>query len=107
MRTTITQSAPAASPPGQPRGLCAIIGTARQANCGHCWASPGKQCATDSGAPVDGVHLARIARACRCGLITRREFAAAVLTVVPVFWTGSVIGAQAEAHDHTLGVMPS
>ena len=67
--TTTTASPPAA------RSLHEVCEAARQANCGECWALPGRPC-TVAGPPGD--HLARWMRAERRGLISREHLAAVV-----------------------------
>ena len=58
---------------------------ARQATCGHCWASPGCPCEG-----TEGYHLARFARARRRGLLTEAEFAD-MLADLDVFTDATVI----------------
>jgi len=58
---------------------------ARQATCGHCWASPGHPCMD-----TEGYHLARFARARRRGLLAEAEFTS-VLADLDVFTDATVI----------------
>ena len=58
--------------------LAGITGAALAANCGHCWAAPGEPCAT---ALSGGMHLARLDRAYRRGLLTAADFMLVVDTL--------------------------
>ena len=57
------------------REALSVAERVRLANCGQCWAAPGRPC-TVSGPPGD--HLARWQRAERRGLIGREDLAAVV-----------------------------
>jgi hypothetical protein len=73
-----TKTLPAA-PPVRP--LAELLEAASQARCGQCWAEPGTLCVTlptldapdPSPVPAGGVHVARVGRAMRRGLITGNE----------------------------------
>lgn len=64
----------------QPRSLAEVCDDVRQANCGHCWQTPGLPCVTHPETGRDGYHAARFARANRRGLISDTELAAATWT---------------------------
>ena len=84
-------AAPAAAspPPGnEARTLCEITSDVIRATCGQCWAHPGTPCAVRNGVP--GVHVARLGRAARRGLITGRELLA-VLHGIGVFRLDTLI----------------
>ena len=68
------------------RPLAEIIAGARQANCGQCWQVPGPPCTRDP----DGVHVARLGRAFRRGLISGPDLIAALRTA-GVFTLATVI----------------
>ena len=84
------------------RSLHEICEAARQANCGHCWAMPGEECALTTapvsvpvvpGTPlrrVPGYHVARFGRAYRRGLISAADFLA-VTDAAGVFTAAAVI----------------
>jgi hypothetical protein len=61
----------------------------RLVNCGHCWAVPGSPCVSGETA-VDGLHVARFARAMRRGLIAGPELIA-VLQALVKFTNGTVV----------------
>ena len=73
-----------------PRTLAEITADALAANCGHCWAEPGRPC---SCAP--GTHLARFDRARRRGFLSAEDLAA-VVAPLDVLTPGTVIRAEAE-----------
>jgi hypothetical protein len=66
------------------RPLAEICDAAGQATCGECWQVPGVPCAPD------GVHVARLARAVRRGLITGAELVS-VLGTLPAFTTSTLV----------------
>ena len=59
----------------QPRSLAEICDDVREANCGHCWQTPGLPCVTHPETGRDGYHVARFNRAMRRGLISGPELA--------------------------------
>jgi hypothetical protein len=71
------------------RPLHDICEAARMANCGHCWKEPGPPCAT-SPAGADGVHVARLDRAFRRGLVSGPELVA-VLQALETFTSATVV----------------
>ena len=95
-----------APPTSAARSLHEICESAREANCGHCWAFPGDECVfttvpvslpVTKGTPVQparGYHVARFARAMRRGLISGPELIA-VLQVLDAFTQGTVVFDQA------------
>jgi hypothetical protein len=66
-----------------------ICEAVRLVNCGHCWARPGAPC-TSGETAVNGLHVARFARAMRRGLIAGPELIA-VLQALVKFTPGTVI----------------
>lgn len=98
MTTNITTTA---RPPAA-RSLHEICESAREVNCGHCWALPGDECVFTRSPvavpvtrdtpmqPVRGYHVARFSRAFRRGLITGPELIA-VLQTVGAFTDSTVI----------------
>ncbi len=90
-----------APPTSAARSLQEICESAREANCGHCWALPGDECVFTSVPvsvpvtrdtpllPARGYHVARFARAMRRGVISGPELIA-VLQTVGAF-TGSTV----------------
>lgn len=88
-------SAPAAA---AVRPLPEILSAARMARCGHCWREPGPPC-THSPASADGVHVARLNRASRRGLITAAELitvlqAASPFSGATIIWDNMPGGAR-------------
>jgi hypothetical protein len=77
----------AVAPPVRP--LPEVLEAARQVNCGHCWKEPGPPCAT-SPAGADGVHVARLDRAFRRGLVSGPELVA-VLQALETFTSATVV----------------
>ena len=71
------------------RPLAEIIEAARQANCGECWQVPGAPCAHGP-AGADGVHVARLDRAFRRGLISGPELVA-VLQALTAFTSDTLV----------------
>jgi hypothetical protein len=75
------------------RPLADIAADALAANCGECWRRPGQPC------PVDGMHLARFARARRRGAISAADMAVVLDVAAPcpedVFTPATVIPAGA------------
>jgi hypothetical protein len=51
------------------RNLASLCDLARLVRCGHCFAGPHQPCSGVGDGRLSGVHLARFARAARCGLI--------------------------------------
>jgi hypothetical protein len=92
-----------ADPGPRPRSLAEVIEAARGANCGECWAEPGAPCTVQPplladpdvpSQPADGIHVARIARAARRGLVSGAEVVA-VLGALPRFSTATLVHGQA------------
>ncbi len=81
---------PTITGPPAARSLHEIIADARRANCGQCWQVPGLPCVTHPEAGADGLHVARLGRAMRRGLITGPELVA-VLTTLPAFTNATVV----------------
>ena len=77
----------ATAPPVRP--LPEVLEAARQVNCGHCWKEPGPPCAT-SPAGAGGVHVARLDRAFRRGLVSGPELVA-VLQALTAFTSDTVV----------------
>ena len=57
------------------RTLADICRDALGANCGHCWACPGEPCRS---ALSGGIHVARLDRAYRRGIVSPADFMAAI-----------------------------
>ena len=74
------------------RPIAEIAADAVRARCGFCWAEPGVPC------DVDGMHLARFARARRCGILDGPDMCVVLEAVAPepadAFTPGSVIPAS-------------
>lgn len=70
------------------RTVAEVCAAALLANCGCCWACPGQPCT----APPHGVHVARLARAERRGLISSPELLS-VLGALDAFTPESVVAA--------------
>jgi hypothetical protein len=97
-----------APPTSAARSLHEICESAREANCGHCWALPGDECVFTTvpvsvpvtrGTPVQpvrGYHVARFGRAFRRGLISGPELIA-VLQVLDAFTQDTVVFDQSHA----------
>lgn len=89
-RPTIT-AAPSAA-----RSLRDILGAARTVDCGQCRQSSGQPCAyTPAGA--DGVHVGRLARAFRGGLVSGQELITVLQAVV--CFTARTVVYQDQADD--------
>jgi hypothetical protein len=63
---------------------------ARLARCGVCWAEPGEPCG-DARGGLDGVHLARYARARRRGLLGEAAMTAALAAAGDVFTDATIV----------------
>jgi hypothetical protein len=70
-----------------------IIADAMGATCGHCWSHPAQPC---YGIPSGAVHVARLARAQRRGLISPADFMA-VLQGPVVFENSTVVSGEGVA----------
>jgi hypothetical protein len=81
--STFTVSAPV-------RKLASLCDLARLARCGHCFAGPHEPCKAGDDGRLSGVHLARFARAARCGLIRAPEVS--LVLVGDTFTSGTVVG---------------
>lgn len=75
------------------RTLTEICADALRATCGECWSAPGQPCATPR---PGGVHVARLGRAMRRGLVTGPDLIA-VLETLDAFTAASVVYGEAEA----------
>jgi hypothetical protein len=84
----MTRTSPLAVAPTV-RPLPGVLEAARQVNCGECWKEPGPPCVT-SLAGADGVHVARLDRAFRRGLISGAELIA-VLQALTAFSSATVV----------------
>ena len=84
---TVPDPLPAFTPPVPVRSLVLLCDLARLAGCWHCFAGPQQPC---NG--VGGVHLARFARAARCGLIRGPEVSLVLALAGDTFTSGTVIG---------------
>jgi hypothetical protein len=84
---TVPDPVPAFTSPVPTRSLALLCDVARLACCWHCFAGPQQPC---NG--VGGVHLARFARAARCGLIRGPEIALVLALAGDAFTSGTVIG---------------
>ncbi len=73
------------------RTLAEIAADALQANCGHCWARPGRPC---SASAPGGIHLARFARA-RKGLLSDADMCVVLDAAGDVFEPATVIRLEA------------
>ncbi len=73
------------------RPIAEIAADAIHARCGHCWAEPKIPC------DVDGMHLARFARARRCGILDGPDMLVVLDVAGDVFEPGTVIPARAPA----------
>lgn len=71
------------------RPLAEIIAAAVLADCGECWPGSGNPCAVPGG----GVHLARIARAYRKGVLSSEDVDS-VMAGREVFGSATVIRAE-------------
>jgi hypothetical protein len=99
MTNTVTPDTPPVAPPVRP--LAELIEAASQARCGQCWAEPGAACTTlptldvpdPSPLPDGGVHVARVGRAMRRGLLTGNELLA-VLGTLDAFAPATVVCGQ-------------
>jgi hypothetical protein len=69
------------------RNLASLCGLARLAYCCQCFAGPHQPC---NG--VGGIHLARFARAARCGLIRSPEMSLVLALAGDTFTSSTVIG---------------
>jgi hypothetical protein len=65
---------PTFTPPVPVRDLASLCDLARLACCCRCFAGPHQPCNGVGDGRLDGVHLARFARAARCDLIRGPEF---------------------------------
>jgi hypothetical protein len=83
---TVPEPVPAFTPPVPVRSLALLCDLARLACCWHCFAAPQQPC---NG--VGGVHLARFARAARCGLIRGPEISVVLALAGDTFTSGTVI----------------
>ena len=83
---------PASTPPVPVRSLASLCELARLARCGHCFAGPHQPCNGLGDGRLDGAHLARYARAARCGLIRGPEFCLVLALAGDTFTSGTVIG---------------
>lgn len=83
---------PAATPQVPVRHLASLCDLARLARCGHCFAGPHQLCNGVSEGRLVGAHLARFARAARCGLIRSPEFSLVLALAGDTFTSGTVIG---------------
>jgi hypothetical protein len=80
------------------RSLHDICEAARLADCGHCWAVPGEECAFTASPvtpgtpvrPVPGYHVARFGRAYRRGLVSAADFLA-VTDAAGVFTADAIV----------------
>jgi hypothetical protein len=77
-----------AGPPAV-RPLHEILAAVRQVNCGECWTLPGTACALGPDG-ADGVHVARLSRAMRRGLVTGPELVS-VLQALVTFDTATLV----------------
>lgn len=75
-------------PDRERRPLHLIAANALAANCGTCWARPGRPCA------APGTHLARFARARRRGAIGAADMAVVLDAAPDVFGPSTVITAE-------------
>jgi hypothetical protein len=86
------------------RTVADIIADAMGATCGHCWSHPAQPC---YGTPPRAVHVARLARAQRRGLISPADFMA-VLQGPVVFTNDTVVdGTEGRTALCTAGSSPS
>jgi hypothetical protein len=69
--------------PGPPavRPLHEILELARMCSCGHCWKKPGTPCELGPDG-AEGMHVARLSRAMRRGLITGPELVSVLQDLV-------------------------
>jgi hypothetical protein len=74
------------------RSVAEIVTEASRAECGHCWCRSGQPCSGNEG----GIHVARLARAERRGLITGAEFLA-VIGELDAFTAATVVSCEALA----------
>jgi hypothetical protein len=82
-----------ASTPSVPvRNVASLCDLARLAYCGHCLAGPHQPCNGVGDGRLGGAHLARFARAARCGLIRGPEFSLVLALAGDTFTSGTVIG---------------
>jgi hypothetical protein len=84
---TVPDPVPAFTPPVPVRSLALLCDLARLACCWHCFARAQQPCTG-----VGGVHLARFARAARCGLIRSPEISLVLALAGDTFTSGTVIG---------------
>jgi hypothetical protein len=75
------------------RKVADVIADAMGATCGHCWSHPAQPC---YGIPSGAVHVARLARAQRRGLISPADFMA-VLQGPVVFENSTVVSGEGVA----------
>jgi len=78
------------SAPG--RNLESLSDLARLACCAHCFAGPHQPCTGVGDGRLGGVHLARFARAARCGLIRAPEVSLVLALAGDTFTSGTVVG---------------
>jgi hypothetical protein len=78
--------------PAPVRKLASLCDLARLARCGHCFAGPHQLCKAGGDGRLSGVHLARFARAARCGLIRAPEVSLVLALVGDTFTSGTVVG---------------
>lgn len=83
---------PAFKMPAPTRNLTSLCDLPRLACCGHCSAGPHQPCNAVGDGRMGGVHLARFARAARCGLIRGPEFSLVLALAGDTFTSGTVIG---------------
>jgi len=77
--------------PAPVRSLASLCDLARLACCCHCFAGPHQPCNGVGDVRLGGVHLARFARAARCGLILGPEMALVLALAGDTFTSGTVI----------------
>jgi hypothetical protein len=76
---TINPTTAVSSPAG--RSLREILAVARMINCGQCWQARGRPC-RQSPTGSQGIHVARLARAFRSGLVSGPELITVLQDVV-------------------------
>ena len=74
------------------RNLGSLCDLARLARCAQCFAGPHQPCTNAGDVRLGGVHLARFARAARCGLIRAPEVSLVLALAGDTFTSGTVVG---------------
>jgi len=80
------------------RPLPEILAAVRRATCGECWQHPGTPCA-QSPSGADGMHVARLTRAFRRGLVSGPELVTVLQAVVGFTLSTVVYGDQPDPAD--------